>query len=132
MVSLPEIPRSPAQPWKVAAHLPDHVTYSAWAAMTRYRRSRSTLLGASVGREQFENKNAQTRRNIKEVQTPESRTGHQEREPSEIRKTSTPGSNPGGASETKPNRHCRFSRNKYYYSHYYGHQYKNYYSCAAA
>jgi hypothetical protein len=42
--------------------------------------------------------NAQTTPKTQEHQTPESKTNQQDREPSEICKTSIPGSNPGGAS----------------------------------
>ena len=74
----------------------------------------AAILGAPVGdltmggqsddgsagriREQFENRSAQTRRKTTKHHAPESRASRQEREPDEICKTSTPGSNPGGAS----------------------------------
>ena len=46
--------------------------------------------------------NAQTRPKTGEHQRPESKTNQQDREPSEICKTSIPGSNPGGASKFFP------------------------------
>jgi hypothetical protein len=60
----------------------------------------SKLLRAEVRelRAKLRAANARTRLRIKEHQRPESKTNQQDSEPSEICKTSIPGSNPGGAS----------------------------------
>src|SRR5262245_14273806 len=52
---------------------------------------------------QLQSTNAQTPAKTEEYQRPESKTIQQDREPMEICKTSTPGSNPGGASNHKSN-----------------------------
>ena len=50
-------------------------------------------------RAKFRATNTQTPQKTREHQRPESKTNQQDREPCEICKTSTPGSNPGGASK---------------------------------
>src|SRR5882672_11043887 len=51
---------------------------------------------------QLQSTNTQTRPKTEEYQRPESKTIQQLAEPGEVCKTSTPGSNPGGASNSKP------------------------------
>jgi hypothetical protein len=52
-------------------------------------------------RAKFRASNGQTRAKTEEHRRPESKTNQQDREPGEICKTSIPGSNPGGASNSK-------------------------------
>jgi len=68
---------------------------SRWCAREPRHDATHGLFETSV---QLQSTNAQTPGKTDEYQRPESKTIQQDREPTEICKTSTPGSNPGGAS----------------------------------